>query len=167
LWVHLYLFSEDEQVQAKAIFKAYDLEPENTFVQEHILRFYLKTQQWKKAFKILVRSYQQATNNNLQQQPIVLSTLAYLNVMCYLEFGRKEQLSEAISLIKMIQREDMITLLSELLIYLKHFNGDYIPTINYLQKNQSPENNLLLLKAYLGASVTSFSLAQEKMSLVD
>ena len=67
----------------------------------------------------------------------------------------------------MIQREDMTTLLSELLIYLKHFNGDFIPTINYLQKNQSPENNLLLLKAYLGASVTPFSLAQEKMSLAN
>lgn len=55
--------------------------------------------------------------------------------MCYLEFGRKEQLLEAISLIKMIQREDMTTLLSELLIYLKHFNEDYIPSFNYLQKN--------------------------------
>lgn len=97
----------------------------------------------------------------------MLSTLAYLNVMCYLEFGRKEQLLEAISLIKMIQREDMTTLLSELLIYLKHFNEDYIPTINYLQKNQSPENNLLLLKAYFGANVASLSLAKEKMKLVN
>jgi hypothetical protein len=54
-----------------------------------------------------VRSYQQATENNLQQQPIVLATLAYLNAMVYLESGGKEQLLEAISLIKMIQREDM------------------------------------------------------------
>lgn len=32
LWVHLYLFSTEEAVQAKAIFKAYELEPENIFV---------------------------------------------------------------------------------------------------------------------------------------
>jgi len=67
----------------------------------------------------------------------------------------------------MIQREDMTTLLSELLIYLKHFNEDYISTINYLQKNESPENNLLLLKAYFGANVASLSLAKEKMKLVN
>ena len=62
----------------------------------------------------------------------MLATLAYLNAVCFLEYWDKEQLSEAISLIKMIQREDMSTLLSELLIYLRHFNGDYIATISYL-----------------------------------
>ena len=58
LWVHLHLFSTDENTQARAIFKAYELEPESSFVQENILRFYLKTKNWSKAFKILVRSYQ-------------------------------------------------------------------------------------------------------------
>ncbi len=52
--------------------------------------------------------------------------------MCYLEFGKKEQLFEALSLIKMVQREDFVTLLNELQFYLKHFSGDYITTINYL-----------------------------------
>lgn len=49
----------------------------------------------------------------------------------------------------------MKTLLSELLIYLKHFDGDYVPTLNYLSKNPTTENNLLLLKAFFGASVTT------------
>ena len=67
----------------------------------------------------------------------------------------------------MIQREDMSTLLSELLIYLRHFNGDYIATISYLYKNLSVENNLLLLKAYYGASVTTIGQAEVKLDLVD
>ena len=32
LWVHLHIFSEDENVKARAIFKAYELEPESNFV---------------------------------------------------------------------------------------------------------------------------------------
>ena len=61
----------------------------------------------------------------------------------------------------------MKTLLSELLIYLKHFDGDYVPTINYLAKNQSAENNLLLLKAYFGANVTTLEQAKDKTHLVN
>ena len=41
LWVHLHLFSKDEFVRARAIFKAYELEPESTFVQELTLKFFI------------------------------------------------------------------------------------------------------------------------------
>lgn len=61
----------------------------------------------------------------------------------------------------------MKTLLSELLIYLKHFDGDYVPTLNYLSKNPTTENNLLLLKAFFGASVTTLDSAKDKINLVE
>jgi hypothetical protein len=56
------MFSKEEFVRARAIFKAYELEPESSFVQEMILKFYLQTKQWRGAFKMIVRSYQRATN---------------------------------------------------------------------------------------------------------
>lgn len=67
----------------------------------------------------------------------------------------------------MIKREDMTTLLSELLFYLRHFSSDYILTSSYFKKNQSKDNNLLLLKAYFGSSVTTLKIAQDKIDLVD
>jgi hypothetical protein len=32
LWVHLYIFSNDKEIKSRAIFKAYELEPENKLV---------------------------------------------------------------------------------------------------------------------------------------
>jgi len=67
LWVHLHLFSRDVAQKEKAIFKAYELKPDNTFVQEVIIKHFLKTQQWQKAFKVLIKSYQQQTTLNEPQ----------------------------------------------------------------------------------------------------
>ena len=101
-------------------------------MQELILKFYLQTKQWKKAFKIIVRSYQRATNANEPQQPVVLATLAYFNAVCYFETGTKSMLLEALSLIRLVQREDMKQLLSEVYVYLSHYNGDFLNTLNFL-----------------------------------
>lgn len=83
LWVHFHIFTQDQFVKSQAIYKAYEIDPENTFVQETLLRHYLRTQQWQKGFKVLIRSYQRATNLNEPQQPVVLATLAYINAVCY------------------------------------------------------------------------------------
>lgn len=40
---------------------------------------------------------------------------------------------EALSLIKLIEREDMKLLLSEIFVYLSFYNGDYENTLSYLQ----------------------------------
>ena len=67
----------------------------------------------------------------------------------------------------MIEREDMATLLSELLTYLRHFSGDYISSISYLKKNKNEDNNLLLIKAYFGAKVTTIEQAKHNLSLLE
>jgi len=89
-------------VKARAIFKAYELEPESTFVQELTLKFFIQTKQWQKAFKIIVRSYQRAFDANEPQQPVVLATLAYFNAVSYFQTGFKVQLLEALSLIRLV-----------------------------------------------------------------
>lgn len=70
------------------------------------------TEEWHKAFKILVRSYQQQADTNNGQHSMVLATLAYLNALNYAfdaeaSFGqRRYYLLEALSLCRLVARED-------------------------------------------------------------
>ena len=65
------------------------------------------------------------------QQPTVLATLAYFHAVCFFEYGNRENLLEALSLIRLIQREDMKQLTAEIYVYLSHYNGDYLETLHY------------------------------------
>lgn len=71
------------------------------------------------------------------QHPVVLATLAYFNAACFFENGNRENLLEALSLIRLIQREDMRQLTAEIYVYLSHYNGDYLETLQYLRQKRA------------------------------
>jgi cytochrome c-type biogenesis protein CcmH/NrfG len=60
LWILLSQFLADSSPQkAQAIFKAYELEPENQDVQSQLIKLYLKNpKSYIKAFRVIVKSYQ-------------------------------------------------------------------------------------------------------------
>ena len=55
------------------------------------------------------------------------------------------QLLETISLIKLVTRDDLLCVFQELLVFLSHQKGDYLPTIKYLEKliEQSGDKDLI------------------------
>lgn len=60
-------------------------------------------------------------------------------------------------MIRLVQREDMKQLLSEMFVMLSHYNGDYIQTLSFLQSRpKSAETDALLTKAYFGLSTHSY-----------
>ena len=75
---------EQRQMRAKAIFKAYELDPEDPFVQENLLMHYLSScKTYSRAFKLIVRSMQQSSVKLEPTPPLVLSILAFLNTRDY------------------------------------------------------------------------------------
>lgn len=42
LWIYFSMFTREKATQAKAIFKAYELDPTNPFVQEHLIKLYFR-----------------------------------------------------------------------------------------------------------------------------
>ena len=110
-------------MRAKAIFKAYELDPEDPFVQENLLMHYLSSRRtYSRAFKLIVRSRQQSSVKLEPTHPLVLSILAFLNTRDYFTqdvelsstgkaaADRQNQLLEAISLIKLIARDDLMVM---------------------------------------------------------
>ena len=71
LWVHLHLCltsdsDQDRALRAKAIFKAYQLNPEMPFVQEHLLKHYLSSPAtYSRAFHMILRTTQQQQADQL------------------------------------------------------------------------------------------------------
>lgn len=57
----------------------------------------------------------------------------------------------------------MRQLLSEVYIYLSHYNGDYMRTLSYLQsKPKDHVTDLMLLKAYFGSSIFTYEQVRAK-----
>ncbi len=93
----------------------------------------------------------------------MLASLAYMHAICYFESGQKTHCLEALSLIRLVQREDMRQLLSEVYIYLSHYNGDYMRTLSYLKsKPKDHVTDLMLLKAYFGSSIFTYEQVRAK-----
>jgi hypothetical protein len=72
-------------------------------------------------------------------------------------------LLEAISLIKLIARDDLMVMFQELLVFLQHQKGDYLATVKYLEKivsgGEAGSNlmQLMLFEAYLGLKTNGYA----------
>ena len=163
-------------MKAQAIFKAYELDPEDPFVQENLLMHYLSSRKtYSRAFKLMVRSMQQSSLKLEPTHPLVTSILAYLNSRDYFSSqislsgqtttravsDKRNQLLEAISLIKLIARDDLMSMFQELLVFLSHQKGDYLSTVKYLEKLVQANDGgeliqLMLFEAYLGVKVQGY-----------
>lgn len=179
LWVHLHLCltsgsPEDTAMRAKSIFRAYQLDPEQPFVQEHLLKHYMSSPKtYSRAFHMILRTTQQQQAEQIQNNqsavtlPIVTAVLAFLNAKAY--FGcrdlaqrraeKKQQLLEAISLVSLIgQRDDLVQMFQSLHVFLQHQKGDYLQTIKYLEQLIEDSQGdallrLMLIESYMGVKV--------------
>ena len=89
--------------------------------------------------------------------PIILATLAYFNAMCFFQSGNQAKLMEALSLIRLVTREDMKQLMSELYIYLSYYKGDYAVALDFLKSRPTnAQVDLMMLKALFGTQDTSY-----------
>ena len=103
----------------------------------------------------------------------MLAVLAFLNAQSYfisteLSYNeRRQQLFEALALVRKIEREDLVRLFESLAMYLYHAKGEYLTTIKFLEeKTHLPDCKLiiqlLLVQAYLGSQTTTFDFAKGK-----
>ena len=173
-------------MRARAIFKAYELDPEDPFVQENLLMHYLSSRRtYSRAFKLIVRSRQQSSVKLEPTHPLVLSILAFLNTRDYFTqdvelsstgkaaADRQNQLLEAISLIKLIARDDLMVMFQELLVFLQHQKGDYLATVKYLERivNSGEAGGdlmqLMLFEAYLGLKTNGYASIKSMLESSD
>jgi hypothetical protein len=70
LWIYFSIFTRDKATQAKAIFKAYELEPTNLLVQEHLIKLYFRLGQYSKAFKMIVGSCAQKAKDEVSKREL-------------------------------------------------------------------------------------------------
>lgn len=77
-------------MRSKAIFRAYQLDHELPFVQEHLLRHYLSSPKtYSRAFHMILRTTQQQVAEQIQNNsttvtlPIVTAVLAFFNARAY------------------------------------------------------------------------------------
>ena len=72
-------------MKAQAIFKAYELDQEDPFVQENLLMHYFSSRKtYSRAFKLMVRSMQQSSLKLEPNHPLVTAILAFLNSKDYI-----------------------------------------------------------------------------------
>lgn len=69
---------------------------------------------------------------------------------------------EGLSLCRLVQRDDLCLVLSEMYVYLSHFSGDYVTTLKFLESKVDADAKSVLQQAYLGSPIYSYEQSRSK-----